>query len=184
MRKLILVAAVLVAASSVATAGGRVRQFFHNVGERLAERRGGGCESVSAQAPTTASYGPSVQASATSSVAITSDGQLQAKADAQARAGRCFHPGGGFVPGANFEGVGYSSASAHHALAACCNNGGQVLAEAVAQGPNGWFAVRQYAAPGPLRTFVGGTLNGVGDVFQHTGNLLLPRAGCANGVCR
>lgn len=70
---------------------------------------------------------------------------VQWKADAQARSGRCFHPGGGFVPGASYEGVGFSSASPQDALNHCCNNGGRVLAQAVSRGPNGWYAVKQYS---------------------------------------
>jgi hypothetical protein len=102
-------------------------------------------------------------------------GSVQWKADVQARSGRMFHPGGGFVAGASYEGVGYSSASPEQALAMCCysNSGMPVVAQAVSRGPNGYYAVKQYA-PGPVRTAVGGTLQSVGAAIHQVGTLTLP----------
>lgn len=132
----------------------------------------------------------------TASVTTTATSSVQWKADVQAQRGRCFHPGGGFVPGASYEGVGYSSVSPQDALAHCCNNGGAVLAQAVSRGPGGWYAVKQYAAPGsgPVRTLVSGTLGTVGDTLHATGAVFVGagntirtapvRPSCVNGVCK
>jgi hypothetical protein len=91
---------------------------------------------------TTQSYQTTATDRTTSSFDHSSS--IQAKADVQARQGRMFHPGGGFVAEAVFEGVGFSSVSAGHALSVTCNNGGRVLAAAVSRGVNGWYAVRQF----------------------------------------
>jgi hypothetical protein len=172
LRKLVLTAVVL---------GGLV------AGEASAFGRRGVFVRQAAQPAVVTSYAPSA--------APAGSGGVQWKADMQARSGRCFHPGGGFVAGANYEGVGYSSVSPQDALNHCCNNGGPVVAQAVAKGPGGWYAVKQYAQPGtgPVRTAVTGTFNTVGAtlqsagvVVQNVGTLTLPQrtGACANGVCR
>jgi hypothetical protein len=47
--------------------------------------------------------------------------------------------------GSTYEGVGVGGSPAA-ALASCCNNGGAVLEEGVAQGRDGrWYACRRYS---------------------------------------
>lgn len=154
-------------------------------------------------------HGGAVQSVPAASFAPTSPqtGGVQWKADVQAASGRMHHTGGGFVPGAGFEGVGYSSLSPADALARCCDNGGPVVAQAVSAGPGGWYAVKQYGQPGPVRQAVGGAVvqlggavQGVGGMIQHGTSYAPPTTGlggtpytpirlgsplptCVNGQC-
>ena len=73
---------------------------------------------------------------------VTRGGSAQAHAEAMAASGVIVHAAS--HPG--YEGVGYGSTPAS-ALANCCNNGGAVLEEGVAQGRDGrFYACRRYAA--------------------------------------
>lgn len=170
LKKLILCGLAVALSAATATAG--------PIRDRLAARFGGGgcqpCQTQPVYTPTQSAGVPFTDGNngnASSSV--------QWKADAQARRGTCYHPGGGFVPGATYEGVGFSSVSPEHALSVCCNNGGPVVAQAVAAGPGGWYAVKQYGSPGAVgvagvvRQAVGGTVQGVGQVVQYAGGVLV-----------
>lgn len=73
---------------------------------------------------------------------VTRGGGAQAHAEAMASTGVMAHAS---THGATYEGVGYGS-TPQAALAACCNNGGAVVEEGVAQGRDGrWFACRRYS---------------------------------------
>ena len=66
----------------------------------------------------------------------------QAHAEAMAASGSMVHAAS---HGATYEGVGVGGSPAA-ALSSCCNNGGAVLEEGVAQGRDGrWYAVRRYS---------------------------------------
>lgn len=182
-----VVLAAVTLTSAQAFGRGPVRQFFQ--GRQAAPVR----HTTACQFPQPTTHAVyAAQSSLTSPPA--SSASVQAKADVQARSNRMFHPGGGFVSGASFEGVGYSTVSPQDALNRCCNNGGPVVAQAVSRGSNGWYAVKQYAHPGqPVRALVQGTLATVGStvqqtgqVIQNVGTLVLPVRGgtCANGVCK
>lgn len=67
-------------------------------------------------------------------------GVAQAKAEQQAREGRCRHVGGSFGAG-RYEGVGFSTRSADDAIRACCYYGRRPIVDCgVARGRNGWYA--------------------------------------------
>lgn len=73
-----------------------------------------------------------------------SGGLAQSKAQIQAQAGRCFHPGGSFGGGTH-EGCGFSTVSADDAIRHCCYWGQRTPIDiGVAQGPNGWYATVIY----------------------------------------
>jgi hypothetical protein len=66
----------------------------------------------------------------------------QGHAEAMAASGSMVHAAS---HGATYEGVGVGGSPAA-ALASCCNNGGAVLEEGVAQGRDGrWYACRRYS---------------------------------------
>jgi hypothetical protein len=103
----------------------------------------------------------------------TGGGIAQQKAEAQARAGRCFHPGGPIA--GTHEGCGFSSVSADDAIRHCCYWGQLPATDiGVARGPGGWYATVQYGGA-PVRTAVGGTLQSVGAAIHQTGSLVLPQ---------
>ena len=65
----------------------------------------------------------------------------QGAAEAQAQSGQCRHFGGN----SGYEGVGYSTVSAEHAIRSCCFWGQRKPREiGVARGRNGWFACVRY----------------------------------------
>lgn len=71
-----------------------------------------------------------------SSVRVVTRGGAQAHAEAMAASGSLVHASS--HPG--FEGVGYG-ATAESALRNCCNNGGEIIDQGVAQSRDGrWFA--------------------------------------------
>jgi hypothetical protein len=71
-------------------------------------------------------------------------GLAQSKAEMQARAGRCFHPGGS-LGGGSHEGCGFSSVSADDAIRHCCYWGQRTPIDiGVARGGNGWYATVIY----------------------------------------
>lgn len=73
---------------------------------------------------------------------VTRGGGAQGHAEAMAASGSMVHAAS---HGATYEGVGVGGSPAA-ALASCCNNGGQVLEEGVAQGRDGrWYACRRYS---------------------------------------
>jgi len=75
---------------------------------------------------------------------VTTGSLAQAKAQQQAAEGRMRHVGGGFGAG-NYEGVGFSTASADHAISKCCFWGQrQPIDIGVARGRNGWYATVIY----------------------------------------
>lgn len=66
------------------------------------------------------------------------------KAQQQANEGRCRHVGGS-MGSAQFEGVGFSTVSADHAIASCCYWGKRnAIGIGVARGRNGWYATVLY----------------------------------------
>jgi hypothetical protein len=66
------------------------------------------------------------------------------KAQQQAGEGRCRHVGGS-MGSAQFEGVGFSTVSADHAIASCCYWGQRTaVGIGVARGRNGWYATVLY----------------------------------------
>lgn len=66
----------------------------------------------------------------------------QGHAEAMAASGSLVHAAS---HGSTYEGVGVGGSPAA-ALASCCNNGGAVLEEGVAQGRDGrWYACRRYS---------------------------------------
>ncbi|MEO2088602.1 MAG: 30S ribosomal protein S21, partial [Gemmataceae bacterium] len=67
---------------------------------------------------TPVSYQPAAVPTAAAPV-VSGGGLAQQKAEIQARAGNCFHPGGS-LGGGTHEGCGYSSVSADHAIRCCC----------------------------------------------------------------
>ena len=92
--------------------------------------------------------------SVTRSTACTSDGcgnssktrtvsrGAQAHAEAMASSGSMVHASS---HGSTYEGVGTGGSPAA-ALRACCNNGGAVIEEGVAQGRDGrWYACKRYS---------------------------------------
>ena len=79
--------------------------------------------------------------SSASSRTVTRGG-AQSHAEAMAASGSMVHAAS---HGATYEGVGVGGSPAA-ALASCCNNGGAVLEEGVAQGRDGrWYACRRYS---------------------------------------
>lgn len=71
-------------------------------------------------------------------------GIAQAKAETQARQGVMRHVGGSFGAG-RFEGVGFSTESADHAIRQCCYWGQrQPVDIGVARGRAGWYATVLY----------------------------------------
>lgn len=88
---------------------------------------------------TPASYSTSAVPTA-AAPAVTGGGLAQQKAEIQARANNCFHPGGS-LGGGTHEGCGYSSVSADHAIRSCCYWGQRTPIDiGVARGANGWYA--------------------------------------------
>lgn len=68
----------------------------------------------------------------------------QRKANQQASQGRMRHVGGSMGSG-RYEGVGFSSVSADHAIRQCCYWGQRTpVGIGVARGSNGWFATVLY----------------------------------------
>ena len=79
--------------------------------------------------------------SSASSRTVTRGG-AQGHAEAMAASGSMVHAAS---HGSTYEGVGVGGSPAA-ALASCCNNGGAVLEEGVAQGRDGcWYACRRYS---------------------------------------
>ena len=77
----------------------------------------------------------------TRSVTRGHTGSAQGVAELQAQAGACRHYGGN----QSYEGVGVGG-SPQSALDACCNNGGAIVDQGVAQGRDGrWYACRRYS---------------------------------------
>jgi hypothetical protein len=75
--------------------------------------------------------------------ATTGGGLAQSKAQIQAQAGRCFHPGGSL--GGTHEGCGFSTVSADDAVRHCCYWGQRTPIDiGVARGANGWYATVIY----------------------------------------
>lgn len=88
--------------------------------------------------------GVPVSTSVYSARPVVAVGIAQAKAQQQAAEGRCRHVGGGFGAG-NYEGVGFSTVSADHAISKCCFWGQrQPIDIGVARGRNGWYATVIY----------------------------------------
>ena len=81
---------------------------------------------------------------ATAPIRVVSSGLAQSKAERQAACGRMHHIGGGYG-GGNYEGVGFSTISADHAISKCCYWGKrQAMDIGVARGRNGWYATVIY----------------------------------------
>jgi hypothetical protein len=77
----------------------------------------------------------------TASTRVVSRGGAQQHAEAMASSGSLVHASN---HGNTYEGIGMGS-TPEAALASCCNNGGAVIEEGVAQGRGGrWFACRRY----------------------------------------
>ena len=84
--------------------------------------------------------GSSSSASRTRTVTRGHTGSAQGVAEICASEGRCAHHGGN----SGYEGVG-GGPTPEAALRACCNNGGAVVDQGVAQGRDGrWYACRRY----------------------------------------
>ena len=80
--------------------------------------------------------------SSASTRTVTRGGGAQGHAEAMAASGSMVHSAS---HGSTYEGVGVGGSPAA-ALASCCNNGGAVLEEGVAQGRDGrWYACRRYS---------------------------------------
>ncbi len=80
--------------------------------------------------------------SSASSRTVTRGGGAQGHAEAMAASGSMVHAAS---HGSTYEGVGVGGSPAA-ALGACCNNGGTVLEEGVAQGRDGrFYACRRYS---------------------------------------
>lgn len=80
----------------------------------------------------------------TTAPVVSGGGLAQQKAEAQARAGNCFHPGGS-LGGGTHEGCGFSSVSADDAIRHCCYWGQRTPIDiGVARGANGWYATVLY----------------------------------------
>ena len=80
--------------------------------------------------------------SSASTRTVTRGGGAQSHAEAMAASGSMVHAAS---HGSTYEGVGVGGSPAA-ALASCCNNGGAVLEEGVAQGRDGrWYACRRYS---------------------------------------
>ena len=78
----------------------------------------------------------------TASTRVVSRGGAQQHAEAMASTGSMVHAAS---HGNTYEGVGVGG-SPESALRSCCNNGGAVVDEGVAQGRGGkWFACRRYS---------------------------------------
>jgi hypothetical protein len=81
---------------------------------------------------------------ATAPIRVVSSGLAQSKAERQAACSRMHHVGGGYG-GGNYEGVGFSTISAEHAISKCCYWGKrQAMDIGVARGRNGWYATVIY----------------------------------------
>jgi hypothetical protein len=79
--------------------------------------------------------------SSASTRTVTRGGGAQGHAESMAASGSMVHAAS---HGNTYEGVGVGGSPAA-ALASCCNNGGAVLEEGVAQGRDGrWYACRRY----------------------------------------
>jgi hypothetical protein len=77
----------------------------------------------------------------TATPAHVNTSSAQGVAEAQAQSGQCRHFGGN----SGYEGVGYSTVSADHAIRSCCFWGQRRPREiGVARGRNGWFACVRY----------------------------------------
>jgi hypothetical protein len=75
------------------------------------------------------------------SVSYADNSTAQGVAETQARRGKCVHVGGN----SGYEGVGFSSRSADHAIKSCCYWGKRKpLDIGVARGHNGWYACVRY----------------------------------------
>jgi hypothetical protein len=80
--------------------------------------------------------------SSASTRTVTRGGGAQGHAEAMASSGSMVHAAS---HGSTYEGVGVGG-SPQAALGSCCNNGGAVLEEGVAQGRDGrWYACRRYS---------------------------------------
>ena len=80
--------------------------------------------------------------SSASTRTVTRGGGAQGHAEAMAASGSMVHAASHT---GTYEGVGVGGSPAA-ALASCCNNGGTVLEEGVAQGRDGrWYACRRYS---------------------------------------
>lgn len=80
--------------------------------------------------------------STASTRAVVRGGGAQAHAEAMASTGSMVHARS---HGSTYEGVGTGGSPAA-ALRACCNNGGAVIEEGVAQGRDGrWYACKRYS---------------------------------------
>ena len=98
-----------------------------------------GRRSVATTRATTCADG---QCSTASTRAVVRGGGAQAHAEAMAATGSMVHAQS---HGATYEGVG-TGGSPQAALKACCNNGGAVIEEGVAQSRNGrWYACKRYS---------------------------------------
>lgn len=95
------------------------------------------------QFPTVVSQ-PVVSQPVAEPVSVSGSGLAQSKAQTQAQAGRCFHPGGSFGGGTH-EGCGFSTVSADDAIRHCCYWGQRTPIDiGVARGSNGWYATVIY----------------------------------------
>jgi hypothetical protein len=75
---------------------------------------------------------------------VVAESIAQRKAQRQASEGRCRHVGGSMGAG-SYEGVGFSTVSANHAVSKCCYWGQrQAIDIGVARGINGWYATVIY----------------------------------------
>ena len=80
--------------------------------------------------------------SSASTRTVTRGGGAQGHAESMAASGSMVHAAS---HGSTYEGVGVGSTPGA-ALGACCDNGGAVLEEGVAQGRDGrWYACRRYS---------------------------------------
>jgi hypothetical protein len=87
---------------------------------------------------------PTMSASPVMAQPMTGGGLAQQKAQTQAQAGRCYHPGGS-LGGGTHEGCGFSSVSADDAIRHCCYWGQRTPIDiGVARGANGWYATVLY----------------------------------------
>jgi hypothetical protein len=118
--KLFLTLSLLCLAASTAEAGPFRRSVTTT---RASTCTGGGCSTASTRT-------------------VTRGGGAQGHAEAMAASGSMVHAAS---HGSTYEGVGVGGSPAA-ALASCCNNGGAVLEEGVAQGRDGrWYACRRYS---------------------------------------
>lgn len=85
--------------------------------------------------------GPRKYTYTTATPTYANTSSAQGVAEAQAQAGQCRHFGGN----SGYEGVGYSTTSADHAIRSCCFWGQRKPREiGVARGRGGWFACVRY----------------------------------------